>query len=952
MMEEQNMKRKHIIYSIIVLAALLFGTQLSQAQQSWDFTAELNSTDKNNMDADANWYYDSSKKRYSYTAALTEAPLMANGSELNVAAGLIFSCKAVESGEGNIRFESGKRMWLAGPTSPVVIPNLKKGQEVTISYMTSSSTTARGITPSNLSGTTGFDASTGAQTGKGTVTEDGDVTLTPTGGVYVYSIEVGAEPDPTQAIVTPANQGTNSQDVVNNAVAKDFNANQIQFQLLNGDVKYYNTDDLTSVDIDKGASTVSVTNQQGQTDYYYGSVSDIAFARGLDQGQEAVITNNGVVITTAKGWQESVYAEWEPYEGATSYAVYVKGGQYDSYTKVDAQLVRDYGTYGRVDVVGLKKASNYCLKVVPIIGETEDETKASTAEAMDVVNYSREGFAHLNYSGVGAYNDDGTLKSGAKVLYVTKNTAKTISTDVIVNSKGGTEKFTGLQDILTAYQKGYDTTPIAFRIIGKVTRNDLDRIDSSEEGLQVKGKNSYSEMNITLEGIGEDATVSGFGFLVRNCKSVEIRNFAIMLFMDDAISMDTDNSNIWVHNMDFFYGQAGSDADQAKGDGTVDIKADSKYITTAYCRFWDSGKASLCGMGGDGPNYITYHHNWYDHSDSRHPRIRCMSIHSWNNYYDGVSKYGGGATTGASLFMESNYFRGTNKPMLISMQGSDIAGGAGTFSNEDGGIVKSFGNTFVEKTKNFRYVTYQENNVEFDAYEATTRDEQVPSTVKTKKGGFTYNNFDTNSSLMYSYTPDAAADVPAKVVGFYGAGRLNHGDFTWTFDGKDNDYSVDEALKTAITNYTPALVGIFGGEDLSGGGQGGGEQGGGEQGGGDDPQPQGDVITCNFEGGAPSNSFFDITGNYSNSKGEVTVDGTTYKWCLKMETSTSVTFTTTEEMTLTLYFSEAEPTIKIDGGSKTTGANGIISATLAAGSHTLTKANSANLFYIKLEKAE
>ena len=71
-----------------------------------------------------------------------------------------------------------------------------------------------------------------------------------------------------------------------------------------------------------------------------------------------------------------------------------------------------------------------------------------------------------------------------------------------------------------------------------------------------------------------------------------------------------------------------------------------------------------------------------------------------------------------------------------------------------------------------------------------------------------------------------------------------------------------------------------------------------------------------------------------------------------METSTSVTFTTTEDMTMTLYFSEAEPTIKIDGGSKTTGANGIISATLAAGSHTLTKANSANLFYIKLEKAE
>lgn len=942
------MKRHYIIYSIIALASLLFGTNTVKAQQSWNFTAELSSTDKNNMDADANWYYDSSKKRYSYIAALTKATLIANGSELNVAAGLLFSCNAVESGEGNIRFESGKRMWLAGSSAPVVIPDLKKGQEVTISYMTSSSSAARGITPTNLSGTTGFEASTSAQTGKGQVTADGDVTLTPTGGVYVYSIEVGAEPDPTQAIVTPASQGTNSEDVVNNAVAKNFNANQMQFLLTNGDVKYYNTADLTSVDIDKAASTVSVTSHQGQTDYYYGSVSDISFARGLDQGQEAVITNNGVIITTAKGWQESIYAKWEPYEGATSYVVYVKGGQYDSYTKVDAQLVRDYGTYGRVDVVGLKKASNYCLKVVPVINDAEDETKASFAEAMDVANYSREGFAHLNYSGVGAYNDDGTLKNGAKVFYVTKNTAKTISTDVKVNSKGGTETFTGIQSILDAYQKGYDTTPIAFRIIGKVTRSDLDKISSSEEGLQVKGKNSYSEMNITLEGIGEDATVSGFGFLVRNCKSVEFRNFALMLFMDDGISMDTDNSNIWVHNMDFFYGQAGSDSDQAKGDGTVDIKANSKYITTAYCHFWDSGKSSLCGMGGDGPNYLTFHHNWYDHSDSRHPRIRSMSVHSWNNYYDGVSKYGGGATMGACLFMESNYFRGTNKPMLISMQGSDIAGGAGTFSSEDGGMVKSYGNTFVEKTKNFRYVTYQQNNVEFDAYETATRDEQVPATVKAKQGGATYNNFDTNSSLMYSYEADAAADVPAKVVGYYGAGRLNHGDFTWSFDGKDNDYAVDEALKTAIINYAPALVGIFGGEDLGGGG----EQGGGEQGGGDDPQPQGDVITCNFEGGAPSNSFFTIIGNYSNSKGTVTVDGTTYKWCLKMESSTSVTFTTTEEMTLTLYFVETAPTIKIDGGSKITGANGIITATLAAGAHELKKGDTANLFYIKLEKTE
>ena len=49
----------------------------------------------------------------------------------------------------------------------------------------------------------------------------------------------------------------------------------------------------------------------------------------------------------------------------------------------------------------------------------------------------------------------------------------------------------------------------------------------------------------------------------------------------------------------------------------------------------------LCGMKSEsGPNYITYHHNWFDHSDSRHARVRTMSVHMYNNYYDGNAKYG------------------------------------------------------------------------------------------------------------------------------------------------------------------------------------------------------------------------------------------------------------------------------------------------------------------------
>ena len=83
-----------------------------------------------------------------------------------------------------------------------------------------------------------------------------------------------------------------------------------------------------------------------------------------------------------------------------------------------------------------------------------------------------------------------------------------------------------------------------------------------------------------------------------------------------------------------------------------------------------------------GPNYITYHHNWFDHSDSRHARVRTMSVHMYNNYYDGNAKYGAGSTMGSSLFIQNNYFRNCKNPMLSSNQGTDALG-EGTFSGEN-----------------------------------------------------------------------------------------------------------------------------------------------------------------------------------------------------------------------------------------------------------------------------
>lgn len=734
---------------------------------------------------------------------------------------------------------------------------------------------------------------------------------------------------------------------ITHAVARNSKVNQMCVTTNAGDVKYYNTADLTSVKFE-GDKTIITPKSGAENDEYDASVQAISFAKKADQGESGDIDNPaGVIqITEAKGWQESAYLKWAPFEGASSYNVYVDD------KKIDAQLIRQYASYYRADVLGLK-AGTYSVKVVPVNAEGTEITGANTASNLVVKSFNREGFAHFKYDGVGAYNNDGTLKAGAKVLYITAKTAKTVSTTV---NTGKSETITGLQSIIDAYSKGKDKTPIAFRIIGKVNLSDLDHISSSAEGLQIKG----AKMNMTFEGVGDDATVYGFGFLLREAESVEFRNFAIMRCLDDAMSLDTKNSHVWIHNMDLFYGKKGGAADQAKGDGTVDIKGDSKYVTVAYNRFWDNGKASMCGMKSEtGENWITYHHNWFDHSDSRMARIRTMSVHMYNNYYQHNDVYGIGATSGSSVFMESNYFDATKRPIMSSLQGTD-AKGDGTFSGEKGGLIKAYGNVFANKPDNFSYIPYADNNTSFDAYEVSAPSEQVPSSVKTLVGGTSYNNFDTNSSLMYAYAADKAEDVPSIVEGFYGAGRLNHGDIDFVIPDEtvvtNGHQQPWPALASILDAYTSGVVKVFGESNATGeGGSTGGSTGGTTEGGSTVTPIEGTVLVT-FTDSKPSSSIVTVSGNYATNKGTATIDGTSYSTCVKMESATNISVTVDKKVTMTLYFSSADTktNAKIDG-KKPAEVNAVIDSTaktmtvtLDAGSHTITKQDTCNLFGIKL----
>jgi len=513
-----------------------------------------------------------------------------------------------------------------------------------------------------------------------------------------------------------------------------------------------------------------------------------------------------VSMVASGGWREAAWATWKPVAGAERYDVYSVGN--GKQTLLDDPLVRDYGTYLRADALGLV-AGSYTLKVVPVVAGKVRDDLAATTPALGVKAQVREGFGFESDSGrrmPGAYASDGALKAGAKVLYVTASTVNTVQMQVVVDAKGTKQTCMGLSAILTARGKGFDKTPLDIRQVGLLQASSVDGLT---DGIYTvfHGANATDRTidYVTYEGVGMDATVSGFGFHLKRSKGIEIKNLGIMLFGDDGVSLEGDTRNTWIHHCDFFYGKPGSDADQVKGDGSIDMKYNSSDVTISFNRFHDCGKTSFAGGATEsGIIRFTYHHNWFDHSDSRHPRLTHATTHVYNNFYDGVAGMGVLSTEGSSAFVEANRFRHCPYPMMINMQGTNFS--IWPDGEQAGGIVKAFANSIEGASK----LVYQTESVtSFDAWLAASRSEKIPESVKTLKGGNIYSNFDTDAS-MYAYAPDDAKDVEANVRAW--AGRLGGGDLVWnSVDAVDDtSHVINAALKSAITGYATKLVRIQG----------------------------------------------------------------------------------------------------------------------------------------------
>ncbi len=647
-------------------------------------------------------------------------------------------------------------------------------------------------------------------------------------------------------------------------------------------------------------------------------------------------TSQGIVFTKTLGYQEGVALEFNKVDGVNNYSVYYKtnGSEDSTYTKLDGMLIRDYDTYIRADILGLKQGS-YDIKVVASNGSNDLSTIYGEVKSINVISHLREGYAFTGSECPGAYNFDGTLKNDTIILYVTNENIENISLN------NGKATFTGLSNILSGTCLKNLSKPLCIRVIGNITNATI-----ASTGLVIDGNKMAYSKGITLEGIGNDAAFKA-GIMFKGTKFGEVRNLASYengSDKDDAFGFEQTNDYMWAHNLDIFYGK-NLGGDKAKGDGSLDCKS-TDHVTVSYVHFYDSGKANLLGMGDDAGHYASYHHNYYDNADSRMPRVRDYTVHVYNNYYKNIAKYCIGNAKQASIFSENNYFDNVKFPYITGSQGHDIKDdGSSTLSSEKGGITKVYGDYYNgANTK----TSYQENASNFDYYQASSRDEVIPSTISGK--GASYNNFDTQEDF-YSYNVQSPEEAKNSVLAY--AGRVEKGDISYEFTNYSFDdklsYTRDSNLDTILLSYSSKMVkaGLGDNNNVIINGTGGTTPVTPTDPSNPD-EPSNPSVTTISENTTIDLSLISQQKNLSNysynglsitgnkkTGASFAYDGKTYTSGLKMESSTSISFEITKKMKIDVIGDGADNKKIKFGDTAVALTNNVASITLESGKHTI-----------------
>ena len=127
--------------------------------------------------------------------------------------------------------------------------------------------------------------------------------------------------------------------------------------------------------------------------------------------------------------------------------------------------------------------------------------------------------------------------------------------------------------------------------------------------------------------------------------------------------------HVWVDHCTFSDG-ALPDPDGANHDGLFDITRQTSHITISYNHFKNHNKTMLIGHSDSASGDVGFlktsiHHNFFDATMSRHPRVRFGEVHVYNNYFLNNVTYGIASTMEADVLIENNYFKNVPFPTYV-----------------------------------------------------------------------------------------------------------------------------------------------------------------------------------------------------------------------------------------------------------------------------------------------
>ena len=412
----------------------------------------------------------------------------------------------------------------------------------------------------------------------------------------------------------------------------------------------------------------------------------------------------------------------------------------------------------------------------------------------------------------------------------------------------------------TKTEKAGDHTPVTIWLSGTFGPEDGRDFSSAHPWFDVKDVSNlsfYGTDGFVMDRIGIFC-VRASNIIIRNINFQQPKadNGA------DAVSMQ-ECDGVWVDHCTF------TSLNQTKDyeDGSTDVTHGSKNVTVSWNHYIKTQKSCLVGHSNsqtsDTQITATFHHNWFEGSSSRHPRVRFGQVHVYNNFFDANTTYGVGSAYGAKVLVEYNYFDGVQLP-------TDICTYPAKESNESNlqgsvaGYLYATQDVYVNRPAKAKD-PYPLTNVKYESYNGTTI---TP---------LTYADFKPS----YNYIVTPAEQVPEVVKA--GAG---HGKLGWT--------------------EAPVAVNNGGITDFDGSGT--------DPENPDTPSTGGTHTLCMNDSASPVVTGGDSYFTYSTSaadfrspgekayNGPFTVEGVTYSRGFKMDSKGEISFTTSASATSTLQF--------------------------------------------------